>query len=131
MTITLTIGAGLLLLNIWLMMRCGKARMAEKVFVGDSGNEFVVRRMRAHANFAESAPLVLIVLGALEYAQANVTWLWALGIIFVVGRIAHAFGMDGGALAKGRMIGTLINMLVQLSLAATAIWLVYSGILSA
>lgn len=129
MTITLTVGAGLVLLNIWLMMRCGKARMAEKVSVGDGGNEFVIRRMRAHANFTESAPLVLILLGALEYSQANIAWLWVLGIGYVVGRIAHGFGMDGGSLEKGRMIGTLLTMAVQLALAGTAIWLVYAEIL--
>jgi len=129
MTITLTIGAGLVLLNIWLMMRCGKARMAQKVSVGDGGNEFVIRRMRAHSNFIESAPLVLILLGALEYSGTNVGWLWVLGIGYVIGRIAHGFGMDGGSLEKGRMIGTLLTMLVQLALAVTAIWLVYAQIL--
>ncbi len=129
MTVTLTIGGALLLLNIWLMVRCGQARSREKVNVGDAGNEFVIRRMRAHANFIESAPLVLILLGALEYSQSSTTWLWVIGISYVIGRIAHPFGMDGGSLQLGRMIGTILTLIVQLALAGTAIWSVYSKIL--
>ncbi|HEV7232793.1 MAG TPA: MAPEG family protein, partial [Sphingorhabdus sp.] len=53
--VTLTIAAGAALVNIWLMVRCGQARTKESVSIGDGGNEFVIRRMRAHANFVESA----------------------------------------------------------------------------
>lgn len=129
MTITLTIGAALLLLNIWLMIRCGIARGKGKVDIGDGGNEFVIRRMRAHANFIESAPLVLILLGVLDHVKANETLLWFTGIAFVIARIAHGFGMDGGTLGKGRSIGIILTMIVQLVLAGTALWLVYSEIL--
>lgn len=129
MTVTLTIGAALIILNIWLAIRCGQARSTQNVSVGDGGDEFVIRRMRAHSNFTESAPLVLILIGALEYAGSSSTWLWVMGIAYVLGRIGHGFGMDGGALAKGRVIGTILSMLTQLSLAGTAIWAVYSKLL--
>ncbi|MEE9432743.1 MAG: MAPEG family protein [Sphingorhabdus sp.] len=129
MIVTLTIGAALLLLNIWLMIRCTQARASEKVSVEDEGNEFVIRRMRAHANFIESAPLVLILLGALEYVSTPETWLWIVGIVYVIGRIAHTFGMDGGSLAKGRFVGTILTLATQLALAITAVISVYSKIL--
>ena len=129
MSITLTIAAAAALLNIWLMMRCGKARMANKIDIGDGGNEFMIRRMRAHANFGESTPIVLILIAVLEYTGGTSTWLWAVGIIYILGRIAHAFGMDGGSLGKGRMVGTLITMLTQLGLAAMALIAVYSKLL--
>lgn len=125
-SITLTIAAAAALLNLWLMMRCGKARMANKVSIGDGGDEFVIRRMRAHANFIESTPIVLILIAALEISGGTSTWLWAVGITYIVGRIAHGFGMDGGSLEKGRMIGTLITMLTLLGLAAMALISVYS-----
>ena len=129
MTVTLTIGAAMLLLNIWLMIRCGQARGREKVSVGDGGSEFVIRRMRAHANFGESAPLVLIMIGALDYIGGWQTYIWVVGIGFVIGRIAHAFGMDGGALEKGRMIGTMLTLLSLLALAIFAVIEVYSKLL--
>ncbi len=129
MIVTLTIGAALLLINIWLMIRCGQARSKEDISVGDGGNEFVIRRMRAHANFGESAPLVLIMMGGMEYAGGWQTFLWVVGIAYVIGRICHAFGMDGGSFKIGRFIGTIASMLSMLVLAGTAIWEVYSKIL--
>ena len=126
LSITLTIAAAAALINMWLIIRCGQARTSEKVSVGDGGNEFVIRRMRAHANFIESAPIVLILIGALEATGGTSNWLWLVGIVYTLGRLAHALGMDGGALAKGRTVGTLITMLTLLGLAAMALISVYS-----
>lgn len=127
--VTLTIAAGAALVNLWLMIRCGQARTKESISVGDGGNEFVIRRMRAHANFVESAPFVLILLAALEATAGPSSWLWGVGILYIAGRLAHGLGMDGGALGKGRMVGTLITMLTLLGLAGWALWAVYATIL--
>jgi uncharacterized protein len=126
--ITLTIAAGAALVNIWLMIRCGQARTKESVSVGDGGNEYVIRRMRAHANFVESAPFVLILIAALELSsKTSPMWLWYVGIAYIFGRLAHGLGMDGGTFGKGRMVGTLITMLTLLGLAGFALWKVYTG----
>jgi uncharacterized protein len=125
--ITLTIAAGAALVNIWLMIRCGQARTKNKVSIGDGGDDFLIRRMRAHANFVESAPFVLILIAALEATQSAGQWLWWVGILFIFGRLAHGLGMDGGTLGKGRMVGTLITMLTLLGLAGYALWTVYTG----
>ena len=124
--ITLTIAAGAALVNIWLMIRCGQARTKGGVSVGDGGDEFLVRRMRAHANFIESAPIVLVLIGALEATGGTTNWLWYVSIAFIFGRLAHALGMDGGTLGKGRMVGTLITMLTLAGLAIVALISVYS-----
>jgi uncharacterized protein len=126
--ITLTIAAGAALVNIWLMIRCGQARTKESVSVGDGGNDFVIRRMRAHANFVESAPFVLILIAALELSsKTSPMWLWYVGIAYIFGRLAHGLGMDGGTFGKGRMVGTLITMLTLLGLVGFALWKVYTG----
>jgi uncharacterized membrane protein YecN with MAPEG domain len=127
--ITLTIAAGAALVNVWLMIRCGQARTKGGVSIGDGGDEFLIRRMRAHANFVESAPFVLVLLGALEATGGTNNWLWGIGILYIVGRLAHGLGMDGGALGKGRMVGTLISMVTLLGLAGWALWTVYSAVL--
>ena len=127
--VTLTIAAGAALVNVWLMIRCGQARTKGGVSIGDGGDEFVIRRMRAHANFVESAPFVLILIAALEATGGTSNWLWGLGIVYIVGRLAHGLGMDGGALGKGRMIGTIITLLTLLGLAGWALWSVYSAML--
>ena len=124
--ITLTIAAGAALVNIWLGIRCGQARTKAGVSVGDGGDEFLIRRMRAHANFIENAPIVLILLGALEATGGTSNWLWYVGIAFIFGRLAHGLGMDGGTFGKGRMVGTLITGLTLIGLAVMALISVYS-----
>ena len=51
--LTLTMAAAAGLINIWLAIRIGQVRTSQKVSVGDGGNEFVIRRMRAQANFVD------------------------------------------------------------------------------
>ena len=126
--ITLTLAAAAALINLWLMIRCGQARTSEKISVGDGGSEFLIRRMRAHSNFIESAPIVLILIGALEAAGGTSNWLWAVGIAFTIGRLAHGLGMDGGVLGKGRMVGTLLTFLTLIILAVMALVRVYSNL---
>jgi uncharacterized protein len=125
--ITLTIAAAAALINIWLMIRCGQARTKEKISVGDGGNEFVIRRMRAHANFIESAPIVLVLIAALELAGGTSNWLWLVGATYIVGRLAHPFGMDG-TFEKGRAIGTILTLLTMLGLAVMAVISAYSNL---
>jgi uncharacterized membrane protein YecN with MAPEG domain len=127
--VTLTIAAGAALVNLWLMARCGQARTKGGVSIGDGGDEFLIRRMRAHANFVESAPFVLVLIAALEATGGTNNWLWGLGILYIIGRLAHGLGMDGGSFAKGRMVGTLITFITLIGLAGWALWTVYSAML--
>lgn len=127
--ISLTMAAAAALINIWLGVRVGRVRSAEKVFVGDGGNEAVIRRMRAQANYIENTLFVLFLIFLVELASGSTIWLWAAGGIYLVGRVAHAFGMDG--VMKARFAGTVITMLTQLGLAIAALailWLTPTGV---
>ncbi|MEP2987619.1 MAG: MAPEG family protein [Parasphingorhabdus sp.] len=126
--VTLTIAGAAAILNIWLMIRVGQVRTSEKVSVGDGGNEKVLRRMRAHSNFIESAPFILILIGLVEMTNQDdlsPTWLWIVGGVYLLGRIAHGIGMDDGKFGKGRMIGTIVTMLTLLGLGAYAVMIPY------
>ncbi len=124
--ITLTVAGAAALINIWLMIRVGQVRTSEKISVGDGGNEKVIRRMRAHSNYIESAPFVLVLIGAIELASTtSPVWLWIVGGLYLLGRVAHGVGMDDGRFGKGRMIGTIVTMLVLLGLAIYAITIPY------
>jgi uncharacterized membrane protein YecN with MAPEG domain len=118
---TLSAAASAAVINIWLSVRCGQVRTAEKILMGDGGNDRLIRRMRAQANFIENTPLVLMLIAALELARGGSTWLAAVSAVYMLGRVLHGLGMDGGAMAKGRMIGTIITLLTQLGLAIWAI----------
>lgn len=121
--ISLTFAAVAALLNLWLGVRVGRVRTTEKVFVGDGGNDRVIRRMRAQANYIENTPFVLILLALTELAAGSSIWLWGAGGLYMIGRVAHAYGMDGAN--KGRMVGTIITMLTLLGLAIAAIAVVW------
>src|SRR5579875_2701054 len=91
--ITLTMVAACVLLNVWLARRVGQMRHAHKVSIGDGNVEPLTARMRAQANFVEWAPFFLILVGAIELAEGQPIWLWAVAVLFIVVRIVHAFGM--------------------------------------
>jgi hypothetical protein len=125
--ITLTIAGAAALLNIWLARRVGQMRLAHKVSIGDGGNEALIARMRAQANFIEYTPFVLILIGLIELAEGSRLWLWIVGVVYVLARIAHGFGMDrpSGDKLKLRTIGIIVTALILFGLALYAIALPY------
>ncbi|MEI9850255.1 MAG: MAPEG family protein [Sphingomonas sp.] len=110
------------LVNLWLAIRVGQVRMAEKISVGDGGNPRLIARMRAQLNFAEYTPVVLILIALIEAAQGTQAWLWGVAALYVAGRILHPFGMDGWM--RGRMIATWITLLSLLGLGGYALVIV-------
>lgn len=119
--ITLTMAGAAALINIWLAIRTGRVRMSEKISIGDGGNARLTARMRAHANFTEYTPFVLILIGLIELADGTSMWLWAVGAFYMLARIAHGFGMDGVRGLREFGIGATLLILFGLGLYAVAI----------
>ncbi|MCX9146344.1 MAPEG family protein [Erythrobacter sp. WG] len=126
--VTLAAAAAAAVLNLWLGIRIGALRTALQINVGDGGSEALQRRMRAQLNYVENTGFVLLLIAAIELAGRGSWWLAYLAAAYFIGRIAHGFGMDGGKAQIGRMVGTLMTMLVQLGLAVVAI-LIVMGVL--
>lgn len=118
--VTLAAAAAAAVLNIWLSIRIGALRTSLGISVGDGGSEALQRRMRAQLNYVENTAFVLILIAAIELAGKGSWWLAYVAAAYFLGRLAHGFGMDGGSLKTGRMVGTLTTMLVQLGLAVVA-----------
>ena len=117
--VTLVTAGGCALINLWLAFRVGSVRRSESVSIGDGGSDRLIRRMRAQANFVEYAPFVLILLALVEFSTGTSSWLWAAGLVFLVGRVMHGFGMDGWS--AGRTVGTGITFLLLVGLGLYAI----------
>lgn len=117
---TLCLTAAAILINFWLGTRVSKLRYSLGISVGDGGQEPLIRRMRAQANFLENVPLTLILIAAVELAGKGGVWLAPAGAVFMLGRIAHGIGMDGGFKA-GRPIGMLTSILMKLALVIVAV----------
>lgn len=63
---------------------------------GDADDSLLRRRMRAHGNFIEYAPLMVLLCAVLEitsYATSPV--IWGLAAAFIVARLLHALGVLG------------------------------------
>lgn len=102
-----------LLMNIVLMYLIGQTRLAKKIDLGDGGDAQMLARVRAHGNFSETVPILMLGLIALAMLSAPV---WALHLVgggMVAGRLLHALGMYG-KFGKGRLIGTLSFLLLSL-----------------
>ena len=118
--VTLAMSAACALLNMWLGARVGQYRGKFKVSVGDGGQEPLLRRMRAQANFIESAPLFLLLVLGLELSGANRGVLAAVAAIFVLVRIAHPIGMESADQRRWRMVGAMGTGLATFALVVWA-----------
>ncbi len=119
--VTLCAAAAAAIINIWLSMRIGGVRRAQKISIGDGGHDLLGRRMRAQLNFAENVPLALVLFAAIELSGKCGQWLGIVAGVFMLGRVAHGIGMDGTSFGVGRSIGTATTMLIMLGLAIYAI----------
>jgi uncharacterized protein len=94
MPITALYASLLVPLFILLSVRVLLFRRSAKITVGDGGNAMMLRRMRVHANFAEYAPMTLIMLGLAESLHAPAMVLHGCGIALIAARLCHAYGVS-------------------------------------
>ena len=125
--VTLTIAAAVAVVNLWLAFRIVQLRLKDKVMLGDNGDTLLQGRMRAHANFTEYAPFVLILMGLIELGGGSPRWLWIAGVAFVIARIAHAFGMDRTVPSPTRGGGALVTWALLAVLAGWALTIAYQA----
>lgn len=85
---TLSLAAAAALLNVWLAVRTGKVRFGSKVWHGDGGSPILLQRMRAHANYIEYTPFVLILVAAIDLSGNGGLWLAIVGALYLLARIA-------------------------------------------
>jgi uncharacterized protein len=89
--------AVLVALAIILAFRVIGARYSERVSLGDGENRLLTRRIRAHGNFSEYAPLIALVLLALALIGAREWLMHLVGLTGLVGRVLHAVGLSRSA----------------------------------
>lgn len=91
--VALYVGLNALLL-LALAYNVGSRRGTQKQLQpGDMGDATLIRAIRAHANFAEHAPIVLLLLLMLALLGFELLWLHVYGAVFTVGRVVGGFGM--------------------------------------
>jgi uncharacterized protein len=119
--VSLTFAGASGLLNLWLAYRCVRIRVSGPGGVGDLGIPVLRARMRAHANFVEYTPFVLILMALLEHAGGSVEVLEGTGIVYFLARVLHAFGIERPRFTM-QLLGAIGTWIVLLTLAIWAIW---------
>jgi len=113
MPITMLYAGALALVLLVLSIRVIQARGATKVFMGDGGNELMVRRMRGQANFVEYVPMALILMGLMENHGAPAWELHTLGATLLFARLLHGYAFAFAAhFPPGRFGGALLTQIV-------------------
>lgn len=115
----LYIGISALML-LALSLNVGRQRSRTNTFaLGSLGDAKLAGAVRAHGNFIEYAPIVLLMILVLALMKASVILLHVLGIVFVVARIIHVAGM---------MNETQPNLLRNIGIGLTALVLLVGAI---
>lgn len=94
MSVTALYASLVAMLFVVLSVRTISTRREGRVEIGDGGNKELLRRMRVHANFAEYAPIALILMALAEVNGLSKPFVHALGATLLVGRLAHAYGLS-------------------------------------
>lgn len=98
----------IVLLSAWVIW----LRNVEKVGIGHGQNPRMARAVRVHGNAVEYLPLALILLALAELNGSPAGWLHGCGVVLLVGRVIHAFGLGRTA---GRSLGRILGMVLTVS----------------
>jgi uncharacterized protein len=92
-----------------------RQRSISKTHLGTGGHPALERAIRAHGNFIEYVPLILLLLLLLELSGLGAIWLHAMGIALTVGRVLHAWGLSiNPDESFGRLAGMVFTWLTLL-----------------
>ncbi len=119
MIVTITTAGLCGLILLVLSFRVVQVRQSGKVSLGDGGDALLLRRIRAHGNFAEYVPIILILMGLIESQNGTGPAIGVIGIGLVLIRIAHAIGMGSPSPNPARIAGTLGTFII---LGVTSVW---------
>lgn len=126
MAITTLVAGIFAILMVILSLHVSLRRKSTNTVFGDADDDTLRRRIRAHGNFIEYAPLAVIVLGLVEYHGADNWLVSALGCGFIFSRVVHALGMLYTSTPFVRGVAMLVS---HASFLVAGAWLVSSLLL--
>jgi uncharacterized protein len=126
--ITLAFIGLLAILQVPLTVLVGYRRVQTNIQFFDGGDQILLCRMRAHGNFTETVPIVLLAMAGAELSGAPQWALWAGGTSLLVGRCMHAAILISKGWGHPRAIGMVLTFLPMLGFGA---WCLVSAVTTA
>ena len=121
--ITTLYAALLAILYLCLTAYVIQGRYKYRVGLGDGGNPALARRIRIHGNFVEYAPFGLLLLFFLDDAQTSPLIVHILGLMLLLGRILHPWGISCSETTSfGRAAGMILTILMIAIAAILLLW---------
>ena len=109
-----------------------RGKSGVSILFGAPENMPLAEKVRRHQNFLEYVPIFLIVFGAVELNGGSSMFLFVVGDLLIITRIAHAIGIKHDNMGHiGRLIGAAGTALLTLVTACYGIWLSVGGVWAA
>jgi uncharacterized membrane protein YecN with MAPEG domain len=97
---------------------------------GEPTNMELAEKVRTHQNFLEYVPMFLLVFAAIELNGGSNVFLYVVGDLMIISRIAHAIGLKHDNMAHpGRFIGAAGTALITLVTAGYGAWIAANALL--
>jgi uncharacterized membrane protein YecN with MAPEG domain len=98
------------LIYFFLTMRVARRRGHSGISLGSGGDAELERSIRAHGNFGEYVPFILLLLGFAELQHWSRYLLHALCVLLLIGRICHAIAVSRpGSVGPLRGVGMALT----------------------
>ncbi len=98
-------------------------RLGEKISLGDGDNRDLKVAIRVHANFIEYVPLSLLLMWFIETALFDSNFALILGVMLLLGRVLHVFGMKNPSkYILLRQVGMIVTLSVLILGAVRILW---------
>ena len=101
-----------------------KIRKSTRIAYGDGNNKKLIRAIRAHGNFFEFTVFFIISSFLIEALDGDAIYLLIVNILFVLGRVSHAYSMFKEKL-QFRGIGMMITLFAYISNSAYLVYLYF------
>lgn len=123
--VTLFFAACCALMQCLLTVLVIRRRLKAGVYFLDGGDDPLLRRIRAHGNFAETAPMALLLMALLEFSGLGPVWLIVFGVALLLGRVIHATSLLTNHAAWSRSLGMALTIGVISIEAICGLWMVF------
>jgi uncharacterized membrane protein YecN with MAPEG domain len=108
----------LIVLMLGLKLYVGNRRAKHRVPSGEVTHPEFGRATRVQLNAVEDVPVLMVGIGALATLGMPAWYIHMTGLVLLVSRIVHAFGLaSSSGMSAGRIVGTVGTLLVYLAVA--------------